>query len=174
MGTYTIDLAADQPRFITFPNQRIKKFKILRRTNTAGEFVYYDQVDPEEQIDLTPTDGDLNQNEAPAFYLDGVNSIVLATEPTEAWNFEIFWDEYTAWPTDTNASTWLTENADDVLIAQAIVGAAVGYMRDQRLATLWRGIRDEGLKTVQSADAELRQGARNYTMNYVQGKITAR
>ena len=157
-STFTFDADSDYPRRVTFANTRIKRFIFCRIADDNGLFQYQKKIEPMEL-------NSIEEGVPNAFWLDGVNYLIFNKTPTEDYIAEIAWHEYTNWPTDTSATTWLLLNAEDLLLAESILQGAA-WIRDDKQLARWQGLRSEAFKSALDADSELRAGAQDLVMNY--------
>lgn len=155
---FTFDTTATEPRRITMASGRVKKIEMARGVYTDGSFQKQKQIDPEEL-------NSIQEGMPKSFWLDGVNCIVFDKTPDENYTEEMKIIEYTSWPTATSAETWLTVNAEDLLLARAMMHMAP-FLRDPKVIQYWKELYSTSLQTVLNADQELRDGARSDVMNY--------
>lgn len=157
VGTVTVRADADRPRVVAFPTHRLKAFRFARAVLDSGEFQYILKVDP--SVIASISGGIANY-----FYLDGMNSMILDATPSEDYDIELAWVEYTDWPVTASLpegisswEPWLLTNGEPALIAQAMVILGTS-LRDDGLIARWQLRRDEGMKALLNAEYELSQG----------------
>jgi len=155
--TFAIDPTSTYPRSIALP-ERFKSFNFIRIINADGSYSILNQVDPEDVISndqATPT----------GYWLDGLDYIWMDNTPSEIVNLEMSYIQYADWPVSPYIETpWLLENGEEILLAQTMMLMAP-LLREPDLLTLYKAIRDEGLRTLTLADEELRSSNRNEVMN---------
>jgi len=157
-GQFSFDISANEPRRLSLPNSRVKKIEMARGVLTDGSFQKQKQIDPEEL-------NSIQVGMPKSFWLDGVNCLVFDKTPDENYTEELKWIEFTSWPTDAAAETWLLVHAEDLLLARTMLHMAP-FMRDQKLKTYWQELASTSLTTVLHTDAEMRGGSRSDVMNY--------
>lgn len=146
-ATISVDASADTARYITLEDTRIKSVELFRWNLSDGTYQDLALRSPKDFLGLevgTPS----------AYWLDGVERLVLASTPGENLSGELQVNRYTSWPTSLTATHWLIDNAEDILEAMAMVNFAK-HARDPDLLSFWKGVFDTGLVGLYAADAEL-------------------
>lgn len=132
------------PKLVEFPHS-IKSTPWLR-TAKDDEYTYLKLLDPRDL---------LRSGTGPpsAYWRSGRANIVLDRVPDQAYVIEGQLVFYTSWPTDDEAQPWLLENGSDVVLGQTMMFFAA-YLRDNAMFGLYKGLRDEGVRTMLLADQE--------------------
>jgi hypothetical protein len=162
---FTISASASNPRVLPMPS-RPKQIYFLRVVRDATdvqdaskEYSNLHMIDPSTLTELGVG--------APKFYwLDALDYIWLNSIVEKDWTAELYYAQYTNWPTDTSQSPWLVNNAEELLLAQTMMHLAP-FMRDQATQQLWKGQRDLALKALIDADYEFAYQNRSMKMQYV-------
>jgi hypothetical protein len=143
---FTISASANDPRQLSLPSSRVKAVRMLRIEKDSGYFHYVPLIDPK---DMTRVHEGLPEG----YWLDGRQRIWIDATPTEDLSAEIQFSEYSIFPTQDSETSWLIDNAEDVLQAQTIMFLAP-ELRDQKVFQFYQRLRDEGLKTLLLAEDE--------------------
>ncbi len=157
-GQFSFNTEANEPRRMTLPTDRLKRLEMVRGVYTDGSFQKQKHIEP---VELNSIQSGMPKS----FWLDGTSCLVFDKTPDENYVEELQWVEYTAWPTNAAAETWLLLHAEDLLLARTMMHMAP-FMRDQKLAAYWQELFTTSLNTVLHADADLRAGSRSDVMNY--------
>jgi hypothetical protein len=156
-ATFEVDADAVEPRLITLP-ARMKKDIFVRLVLDEGEYQPLQKIDPQQQHTLV--------TEVPTgYFLSGDDRIWLAQTPEEDYDGEIFYTRFTTWPTAPDATNWLLNYADDVLIAQTMVFMAP-LLRDPDAGALWGAMNQMAMKSLLDADFELEFSNKPAVMQY--------
>jgi|SRR5215469_4065354 len=107
-----------------------------------------------------------------AFFQVGLNTIVLDAVPSQNYNAEAMFYNYSSWPIDATAipgggSTFthpLIDVAADLILAQAQMFMATNIMKDLRMVPAYKELRDEAVNTLTRADDETKFGGENMKM----------
>jgi hypothetical protein len=163
-----LQIGADDRIIPLPPSVAIKSIKFIRTIGTDGAYQYLKRIQPEDLLGLrsattTPAG---NDNVPRAFFMVGVNQLVLDAVPSESYNGEAIFREYTDWPTDTASKHPLLQMASDVLLAQTQWFMAVNVMKDLRMAEVYKVARDEGVNTLTRAEDESAYGGADNQMVY--------
>lgn len=139
---------------------KTKKIMDLAINDTDGTVDHLDQVEPidlHEKETAKPT----------SWYLLQTSTYIWTnTVIDQAYTGYVHRAQYTTWPTSLATSgIWLIDNAEDVLLAQAMILLAP-RMRAPELAALYGKMRDEGLRTLVMADEEQRSSGAVLQMNF--------
>lgn len=153
--TFTLLSSGADPRIVAMPHARVKAVKFLRLLLPTGQYAYLTQVMGQE---VDSPEGDI-----PAGYWVEGERLWLDTPPKEDFPAELLWVEYTEWPTVGTAEHWLLNHAEDVLLAQTVLQLGP-QLRDDKLMGLYKGLRDEGLRTLTLAEDERNQSNANLIM----------
>lgn len=135
---------SEQPRMIELPNRRIKSIRFLRIPQ-GDEYFYLKKIDPQDQKHVPKV--------ADSYWQDGWCSLVLSAPVAEDTLFEIGFYEYSAWNTGREACHWLSENCPDLLTSLTLMRLA-RRIRDERMFLVYKGERDEALKTLMDSNDE--------------------
>lgn len=156
--TFTTDYTAMEPRAVAFPNSRVKAINFLRWMNTDGEYAYLTQVDPQTVV--------ARESGYPTgYWMDGLDYLWFDNTPGVNIDFEFSFWQYTDWPTDTAQEPWLAANAVDLLLAETMFLLAP-KAREPAWLQLYQPMKDEGLRTLITADEELKASSRDESMIY--------
>lgn len=158
---FTIDPEASNPRALPFP-ETPKAIKFFRIPRDDGRYWYLKKIEPV----AVPT---WDEDEIPhAYWLDGVDYIWLDRVPDQEYSAEMSYDRYTTWPTDTSATNWLIQYAEDWLVSRTLYLIA-GRVRNPQLGDMHKLRSDEALRTLLLSDEELRYSNQDAQMNF--GKV---
>lgn len=167
MRTFTLDHTATYPRFVSLPD-RVKSLGYdgtspVRLVKADGSFI--------DLAKAKSSDFSVISSLAPTHYWrEGENRLVLNNTPQESYPAsELRFVQYTDWPTVTTADNWWTNNAENLIAAEAVIQMHP-LIRDRELFADMKILRDEALKTLLDADEEATQAdldeVMNYTINY--------
>ena len=98
-GTSAFSLSSEFPYMLNAP-VGLKALKLVRIVLGDGTF---HRVERSRSYDELTFESGLPTR----YELDGVARIVFNATPTEAWTVQLFWDEFTSWPTEPTATNWL-------------------------------------------------------------------
>ncbi len=146
-ATISVDASSSDARYITLESTRIKKVTLFRWVGSDGSYQDLSLRQPGDFLSL-------ETGVPSAYWLDGVERLVLSAKPGENLNGELQVARYTAWPTSLSSEHWLIDNAEDVLEARAMINFAK-HARDAELMAFWQKIFDDGLVGLYAADSEL-------------------
>lgn len=153
-GEFDLDPLAATPNQVEFPNARVKSVKFARlfevATDSSRGFKELQGVSPDRvsSIDL----GDPN-----GFWLDGISHLWLDTRVTQERSLQLYWVEYTDWPTDTAASPTILQKALPLLKAETLLLAAM-ELRDPRLVEIYGARQQNALNALETAEKEFEWG----------------
>lgn len=151
-----VDVDASNPRFIAWPleeGQSLLKSIGFLRYAANGKWNF-----------LKPTDANLikaeESQDSPSYYWltgspDGQGYIVLDQPGTTDLTLEFMYKSYTKWPTASTATSWLLNNAEDVLLAQSLILMS-GLADEPGWVSKYRPMWEMGIKTIMDADEELK------------------
>jgi len=150
------------PRSIDIPAP-LKSVRYIRRLNccTTGQWGPVDltRVDPES---LPPDRG----TDILSWWPSGRDKIWFDNTPQVETRFEWVAHFYTGMITDDKATHFVFDNAIDFIIGKGMMMLAP-FMRDEKVATLYRPMADEGLQTFLTAEGAIEdEGARDDQMVY--------
>lgn len=155
--TFTLDPELAVPRAVTLPEPGVKAISFMRNLSPLNEYKYLIQVDPQDVISIETGLPD-------RFWIDGDQAFWFDKTPDQRYTIELSYDRLTTWPTALDASHWLLDFAWDVLSWQVMIMMAPALRMDGTLLAMYKGLRDEGLRTLTLAQEELNQSARNISM----------
>lgn len=139
---------------------RVKEFYWIRtapsRSKDAEDLKYLVRISPEE-IDS------IERGTPGGFWVDGLDFIRFDKETDKDKSLEMYHSQFTDW--NNVSSTWLTENAEELVLAQSMIGLAP-YMREANLVELWKPQRDAALQAVLRQQEEYEYGGRNMKASY--------
>lgn len=167
MENFRLLQVAAQDRIIALPPKvNIKSIKFIRTVGTDGTYTYLNRIQPEDLMGLR------SENTVPrasdtvprAYFLIGVNQLVLDAVPSEALSGEAIFREYTDWPTDESSQHPLLQMASDVLLAQTQLFMAANILKDLRMVEVYKTLRDEGVNTLTRAEDEAAYGGSDNSM----------
>lgn len=156
-GKVTVDLAAENPNIINFPNANVKSFRYVRYDKN-GTWVYLRGGQPEDfkySGEGTPE----------GYWHDGYSLIYLDKIPTEAMTFEIAWYEFSSWASDAATSHPLLVRGYNALFGQILITAG-NELRDNDLIARGSKIRDEGIAVLSAVSEEMEQAGTEARMNF--------
>ena len=152
----TLDVSAENPRFLPFPGESTKKINFVRYAQTFGsvsEYVYLKPIDP---IDNTLI---VNTSNPTAYWLTGDETgarfMVLNRTGTENLDLEIHSVEYSTWPESDTATHWLLNNAEDALLAKTMQRLA-RYAEEPDWLQVYKEPWEEAIRVTLMADEEAR------------------
>lgn len=160
-GQFTVSESADQPRVIAMPNDRVKFINMIRYpspNSSEHKWVYITGGPTKNEIGI-------EINPATGYRLNGVSDIVLDNTPDQDYEYEIEWAEFTSWPIEDSASNWLILHGESALINETLVLMAA-RLRDNRLAQMYVGLRQEAFKVLMGADDDMRYVNQRMAMRY--------
>lgn len=155
----TFTLAANS-RSVSFPSGGTpKRIEFIRQVKSDNTIIEYPKVDPQDVTELTvdPT----------GWWLDGTEFLWFdrATSGALALELEMLYWQFSADLVADADAHWLLDNAEDLMVAQTMLFMARLAKQDAWIAS-YKNMRDEGLQTLISAEAELDAGARDPSMIY--------
>lgn len=163
-GTVTLNPLAEQPNVIELPNGRMKSLEYLRPI-TWSDGVQQSYGEPLKGVDPGAFTG-ISRGNPVGFYLDGVDRIVLDAVADQELAYQIRFAEYTDWPVADNATPTLLQRGQALLTAEVLVIFAM-EQRDQRLAELYEGRRQQAYNFLLRSEEELKWSHQNdLKMNY--------
>ncbi len=155
-GTVLVEAASEHPDEISVASPFVKSVIYLRYTDPyLQNYKYLGKIHAREQ--QRREYHSLTTRDFPQKYWQvGRNILRLDIPVQDDIDFEIQWFEFTSWPVENSEglpAPWLIANAEDLVLAQTMMFFAP-ELRDPRLTEIWRGTRDEALKTVSMANDE--------------------
>jgi hypothetical protein len=162
---FTISASSSNPRVLPMPS-RPKQIYFLRIVEGAPNSQDISKEYKNLKMAAPSTLSELGKGEPEYYWLDALDYIWLNSIVEEDHTAEMYYAQYTSWPTDTTQEPWLVNNAEELLLAQTMLHLAP-FMRDQMTAELWRGQRDLSLKALIDADYEFEYQNRSLKMQYV-------
>lgn len=162
---FTISASAANPRVLPMPSRpkQIYFMRVVREApgsqDVSKEYSYLHMTDPS-------TLGELGVGAPQYYWLDAFDYIWLNSIVEQDWKAEMYYAQYTDWPTDTTKEPWLVNNAEELLLAQSMLHLAP-FMRDTATQQLWKGQRDLALKALIDSDYEFEYQNRSMKMQYV-------
>lgn len=159
IGQVSIDLSSEFPWAVEMPSSTWKSIETVRIVGSDGAY-YPLTLNPNYGLQLSFESG------RPTTYtLDGTERLLFDCNPDEAYYVEIFWTQYTSWPTAESSTNWLLENAEDLLLYQTMLHMAL-FLRDDRMAATYLGGRDEALRTLHLEEEDRVNSNMNLNMIY--------
>lgn len=158
--TFTIDSSATNPRYLDFP-LRFKSFGdegFFRILLEDGAYGYLDQISA-KQMDS------LEEGRPDGFWFDGNQYLVLNKTPTEDYDCEMLYVQFSDWPTDYSQTPWLLEFGEEALLARSMK-MLQPYVNSPKLNIDYKEIEEQGLRTMLIADEEWRRSNRSEQMQY--------
>lgn len=179
-----IEIQASQ-RVIQMPvGALIKSWIFFRIINTDGSYSYLNKVEGKDLTQVNSTANTLIAQTVPAptstvikplnFFQVGLANIVLDAVPSQVFDAEAMFYNYSSWPTDASTipgggSTFthpLLDIAADLLLAQSQMLIAANIMKDLRMFAAYKEMRDEAVNTLTRADDETKYGGESMKMLY--------
>lgn len=142
--SFVIPSVAIEPRAINFPDTKVKRIRSIKIIGADGEARDLTSMDPLD-FKFAPL------GEPRRYWLDGMDYIWFDHVPDVDYPAEMVYDRYTTWPVGANIEdvvNWLTENADDMLVAHALNHLKI-------VARLPPDIREEITSFILRAEGEL-------------------
>jgi hypothetical protein len=157
--TFSLDPTAGNPRAVPFPSVRVKSIRFVKLQDEDGLFHFMEKADPRQLIET--------ETAIPTHYwLDAFDNIWFNNTPDKVYPAEMDYASYTDWVGLSASSTpWLTEHADDVLLALTVLLLGP-VMRDDAMMARYKILRDEGLRTLLLSEEELESTNTNEVMQY--------
>lgn len=162
----------------------VKAWIFFRIINTDGSYKYVNKVEGKDLTVVNSTANVLISNSVPAptsslimpgnFFQVGLANLVLDAVPSQIFDAETMFYNYSSWPTDASTipgggSTFahpLIDVAADLLLAQSQMLMAANIMKDLRMFAAYKEMRDEAVNTLTRADDETKFGGENIRMLY--------
>jgi hypothetical protein len=139
---------------VGFSEFKSQDFLRIPLTTTPPDFAYLNYTDPtlfDELEDGRPTQ----------YWIEtGTKKFVFDRKADQNYSIEFFGAQYSVWSTATNATHWLFDNAEDLLVAQSMFFLAP-IVRAPELWQMFKAIRDEAVQTAMRADDEFRYTSRH-------------
>lgn len=159
--SFTMDASAAVPNCLPLPGEP-KSFGFFRLIPTgASEYHYLNKIDPR--------DSKIIEDGLPdAYWVDGVDNFILDRSPDVDYPSELYYAQYTTWPTADSALPWLLANAEAVMIAQTMK-LMVPVAKVPVLAKSYETLGTEGIRALLIADEELQRSGASVKMRY--GKV---
>lgn len=154
-----LDVSVANPRFLPFPGVLTKKINFVRYeqsfpSTTTRKYKYLASVDP---INITT----IEEGESPSAYWisgdeTGTRYLILDQVGTENMTLEVHSVEFSTWPTQSTATHWLFDNAEDALLAKSMQLLAP-YANEPDWVSFYNPMWEEGIRTLTMSD----EGARH-------------
>jgi hypothetical protein len=149
-------------------NVLVKAAKFVRLIDDLGNYLTLNKVEPEDLLGVVSTQTAGISNPLPkSYYIVGLNTLVLDTIPAQDWTGESILYEYSDWPTELTTTHPLLQIAADMLLAQTQMFIAINIMKDLRMVTAYKQMRDEAVNTLTRAEDENKYGGESISMAYV-------
>lgn len=128
--------------------KNIEWFRFLLVGDEQGNFHYLEKGDPK--------DFSVFESARPKYYWfeEGTSRIVLSTKSDVDYSGEIFFNQFTDWPTDTSETNWWLEEAEDVLLARVLWQLSPIVRRPDLMS--YKEATFEGVRTLILSDEEER------------------
>jgi hypothetical protein len=154
------------------PGVNIKAAKFIRLVDervdvsVKGNYIYLNKVEPED-IQGIVSNKSTSDPTPKSYYIVGLNTLVLDTIPDINWNGEAIFYEYTDWPTELTSNHPLLNIASDLMLAQTQFFFAVNILKDTRMVSAYKAVRDEAVNTMTRAEDETKYGGETISMVYI-------
>jgi hypothetical protein len=159
--TFSFDTASTEPRALT-PPSRPKSIKFVRIIKADGTFHYIKRVNPRDVIGVEVKIPD-------GFWLDAFDFIWFDNTPDQDYSAEMLYIQKTDWDgVQDNGTHWLIDNAEDTLLARAILQLAPS-IREPKLIAWYDKLWQEGIRTLLLEDDETNYDGTDESMTYVGG-----
>ena len=143
-----------------------KKVDFFRIVDSTNEFIYLDQVKPQDLSARTTLYSTATEGVPTAFWLDRDVDLVLNAQLASAETAEAGFFEYSNFGTGTGTATsWWFTNGDDLVEAQVMYNISA-RLRDTEGMKRWQAIRQEIYDTMDIAETSLEFGGGNLQMRY--------
>lgn len=156
-GDISLDPDSMTPFIVDLPSARVKSIQLVRAFDSTGQGrIYGENLQRVDQLYVTS----LDIGQPAGYWLIGSNQIGFDACPGEVQSFEIVYNEYTDWPTDTTASPTLLQRYENLLLAETLRSAYTS-LRDTDLAQMWQQDAMQARQMVAYAEEDLKwQGRR--------------
>lgn len=144
--TFSVDLAAENPRVLPFP-LRPKSFEFIRVVKTDGTFQYLNEINPRDMDkieDGLPT----------CYFKDGVEYMWMNKTPKEAYNMEMSYVRFTEWSDDDTFEPWLMAYASPLVKYQALVYTSP-FIRELEMSSAYEKLQAQAFEATLNANEEL-------------------
>jgi len=184
MEAFRLIQIVQNQRVIQMPQGLVKAWIFFRIIKSDGTYHVVNKV---EGKDLTVVNSTLNvftANTVPSsttsvimpsnFFQVGLANIVLDAVPSDNFNAEAMFYNYSSWPTDPTTipgggSTFvhpLLDIASDLLLGQTQMFCATNLLKDLRMLAAYKEMRDEAVNTLTRSDDETKYGGEEMSMLY--------
>lgn len=141
-------LAEDEDLLVQVGELKSIEFFRLVVTDSTSRWHYLKKRDPQ---DLWSRE----TGRPEAYWYESKTQRIYFDRPVDAaYDGQLYIVEYTEWPTTTSESNWLIENAEDFLMADALVRLSP-IVRNPQLKVSWEPEAAKSLRTLSLADTEL-------------------
>jgi hypothetical protein len=162
----------------------VKAWNFFRIINSDGSYTYINKVEGKDFTNVASTANTLISGTVPStststikpanFFQVGLTTVVLDAVPSQNFNCEALFFNYSSWPVDsstipggTSSFTHpLLQMMSDVLLAQVQMNIAANIMKDLRMVPVYKEMRDEALNTMTRDEDERRYGGEDMKMLY--------
>lgn len=160
-GESALDPLAVAPNVLDLPNNRIKSVSMVQpfRIEADGRKTFTRPLPKADRRDVLSIDLGY-----PSGWWQVGNSLHFDAKPAETFNLDLVWIEYTDWPVDNAALPVMLERYENLLLAQALMGAW-RELKDDRALAEWTVSRDEALRAVLVSENEDVWEAQDLRMN---------
>lgn len=159
-GEVYLDPAAAQPNMVDLPNNRVKMVTLVLpyKSGLDGSRMFLKPVPKISRSQLLSIGSC-----APAGWWQTGLQLAFDSKPTERFNFELDYLEYTAWPTADTATPTMLARYEYLLFATTLA-LAYKEMKDEGALQVWTMTRNEALQPVLQAEEEAKWKGRDLRM----------
>lgn len=157
--TFTIPIISTEPRAINLPDTKVKKIQFIKIIQDDGGFYDLTQMDPKDLKKI-------ETGQPLRYWLDGMEFIWFDRTPNKDYNAEMLYDKYTNWPTDLTKTTWLTDNAEEMLVGHALSHLKIIARLPPDIRTEIDNLVARGMAEMIAADEEFRNANSSLVMAY--------
>lgn len=188
MECFRLVTIVQNQRVIQMPKGLIKSWIFFRIINSDGSYSYLNKVEGKDLTLVNSTANTLIPNTIPSpsgttvitpgnFFQVGLSNIVLDAVPSQNFNAESMFYNYSSWPTDTSTIPGggsqfthpIIDVAADLLLAQTQMLMSANITKDLRMMAAYKEMRDEAVNTLTRADDETKYGGESMKMLYNPG-----
>ena len=185
MEAFRMIIISENERVLLMPaGVNVKAWIFFRIINSDGSYSYLNKVEPKDLTVVSSRSNVLIAGSVAApntsvitprnFYQVGLATIVLDAVPSQDFNAEAMFYNYSSWPTDPTTvpgggSTFthpLLEIMSDVLLVQTQLNIATNVMKDTRMKAVYENDAKKAFDTLLRADDEMKYGGENIRMLY--------